>query len=57
LDQGGFPSAHDDTDGAAHFDEYHAYDALLALYPHGELITRFRIELPPHGGRRRHAGT
>jgi predicted amidohydrolase YtcJ len=44
LDEGGFPSAHDDTDGAAHFDEYRAYDALLALYRDGELINRFRID-------------
>ena len=44
LDEGGFPSAHDDTDGAAHWDEYRAYDALLALYRDGELINRFRLD-------------
>jgi len=44
LDQGAFPSAGNDTDGAAHADEYHVYDALLALYREGQLINRYRID-------------
>lgn len=43
LDQGGFPAAGNDADGAAHFDEYAAYDALLALHREGALINRVRI--------------
>lgn len=43
LDQGGFPSAGDETDGAAHFDPYRAYDALLALARQGELANRVRL--------------
>src|SRR5690606_21759116 len=43
LDQGGFPAAGNDSDGAAHFDEYEAYDALLALHREGALINRVRI--------------
>ena len=43
LDQGGFPANGTDTDGAAHFDEYRAYDALLALYRAGELTNRIRL--------------
>ncbi|HUL82199.1 MAG TPA: amidohydrolase family protein [Gammaproteobacteria bacterium] len=44
LDEGAFPSAGNDTDGAAHADEYHVYDALLALYHEGKLINRYRID-------------
>jgi predicted amidohydrolase YtcJ len=44
LDQGAFPAAGTDTDGAAHADEYHVYDALLALYREGRLINRYRID-------------
>ena len=43
LDQGGFPAAGTDADAAAHFDEYRAYDALLALHREGELINRIRL--------------
>jgi predicted amidohydrolase YtcJ len=43
LDEGAFPAAGDDTDGAAHADEYHVYDALLALYHEGKLINRYRL--------------
>src|SRR2546422_230639 len=31
LDQGGFPAAGDNTDGAAHFDRYRAHDSVRAL--------------------------
>ncbi|HEX6992774.1 MAG TPA: amidohydrolase family protein [Gammaproteobacteria bacterium] len=44
FDQGGFPATGTDADGAAHFDPYHAYDALLALHREGELIQRIRID-------------
>ena len=43
LDQGGFPATGTETDAAAHFDEYRAYDALLALYHAGELTNRIRL--------------
>lgn len=43
LDEGGFPATGGDTDGAAHFDEYRAYDALLALHRAGELTNRIRL--------------
>ncbi|HEX7081356.1 MAG TPA: amidohydrolase family protein [Gammaproteobacteria bacterium] len=43
LDQGGFPATGTDADGAAHFDQYHAYDALLELYREGRLINRIRL--------------
>jgi predicted amidohydrolase YtcJ len=43
VDDGGFPAAGNDTDGAAHFDRYRAYDALLALHQEGALINRIRI--------------
>lgn len=43
LDQGGFPAAADDSDGAAHFDEYRAYDALLELHAEGALTNRVRL--------------
>jgi predicted amidohydrolase YtcJ len=43
FDQGGFPATGTDADGAAHFDPYRAYDALLALHREGELIQRIRI--------------
>jgi len=43
LDQGGFPAAGTDADGAAHFDRYRAYDAVLALHEEGALINRIRI--------------
>jgi hypothetical protein len=43
LDQGGFPAAGTDADGAAHFDRYRAYDALLALHEEGALINRIRL--------------
>lgn len=40
LDQGGFPAALSNTDGAAHFDRYRAYDSLRALYQEGKLTNR-----------------
>jgi len=43
LDEGGFPATGTPTDGAAHFDQYRAYDALHALYEEGALINRIRI--------------
>ena len=43
VDDGGFPAAGNDTDGAAHFDRYRAYDALLALHAEGALTNRIRI--------------
>ncbi|HEX6998749.1 MAG TPA: amidohydrolase family protein [Gammaproteobacteria bacterium] len=43
LDQGGFPATGTDADGAAHFDQYHAYDALLELHREGALINRIRL--------------
>ena len=43
LDQGGFPATHSAADGAAHFDIYHAYDALLALNHEGKLVNRLRL--------------
>jgi predicted amidohydrolase YtcJ len=43
LDQGGFPAADTNADGAAHFDRYRAYDALLALHREGVLANRIRL--------------
>ena len=43
VDDGGFPATGTETDGAAHFDPYRAYDALLALHAEGALINRVRI--------------
>ncbi|MDX1563112.1 MAG: amidohydrolase family protein [Gammaproteobacteria bacterium] len=43
LDEGGFPATHTPSDGAAHFDQYRAYDALLALYEEDALINRIRL--------------
>jgi len=43
LDQGGFPGTGTAADGAAHFDRYRAYDALLALHAEDALINRIRI--------------
>jgi predicted amidohydrolase YtcJ len=43
LDEGGFPATGTESDGAAHFDRYGAYDALLALYQEDALINRIRI--------------
>ncbi len=43
LDQGGFPAAGTAADGAAHFDIYHAYDALRALHDEGAMLVRMRI--------------
>ena len=45
LDQGGFPATGTAADGAAHFDRYRAYDALLALHSEGALINRIRLNL------------
>ena len=43
LDQGGFPGDGSAADGAAHFDRYRAYDALLSLHEEGALINRVRL--------------
>jgi predicted amidohydrolase YtcJ len=43
LDQGGFPATGTAADGAAHFDRYRAYDALLALHREGKLTQRIRV--------------
>ena len=43
LDEGGFPATGTAADGAAHFDRYRAYDALLALHAEGALLTRIRV--------------
>jgi hypothetical protein len=43
LDQGGFPATGTAADGAAHFDRYRAYDALLALHAEGALTNRIRL--------------
>ncbi|MES2625200.1 MAG: amidohydrolase family protein [Pseudomonadota bacterium] len=43
LDQGGFESTDTAADGAASFDPYHAYDALLALYHENNLPNRVRL--------------
>ena len=44
LDEGAFPATGTTADGAAHADEYHVYDALLALFHAGRLINRYRID-------------
>jgi hypothetical protein len=43
LDQGGFPATGTPADGAANFDRYRAYDALLALHREGRLLNRIRL--------------
>ncbi|MDT8398228.1 MAG: amidohydrolase family protein [Pseudomonadales bacterium] len=43
LDQGGFPATDSASDGAASFDPYRAYDAVLALYHEGRLPNRLRL--------------
>lgn len=43
LDQGGFPATGTAADGAAHFDRYRAYDALLALHQEGAMPVRIRL--------------
>jgi hypothetical protein len=40
LDQGGFPAAGNNTDGAANFDRYRAFDSLRALHREGKLTNR-----------------
>lgn len=40
LDQGGFPAAGNNTDGAANFDRYRAHDSLRALLQEGKLTNR-----------------
>lgn len=40
LDQGGFPAAGNNTDGAANFDRYRAFDSLRALHHEGKLTNR-----------------
>src|SRR5207253_5532935 len=43
LDQGGFPAAGDNTDGAAHFDRYRAHDSVRALFHSGDMTNRIWI--------------
>ncbi len=43
LDQGGFPAAGDNTDGAAHFDRYRAHDSVRALFDEGKMTSRIWI--------------
>src|SRR5712691_9445316 len=43
LDQGGFPSVGDATDGAANFDRYRAHDSVRALYHEGKLTNRIWV--------------
>jgi predicted amidohydrolase YtcJ len=43
LDEGGFPGTATAADGAAHFDRYRGYDALLALHREGKLTQRIRV--------------
>ena len=43
LDQGGFPASGTTSDGAAHFDRIHGYDALRALDSEGKLPGRVRV--------------
>ena len=43
LDEGGFPATGTAADGAAHFDRYRAYDALLELYAERALTQRIRL--------------
>jgi predicted amidohydrolase YtcJ len=42
FDQGGFPATNTPADGAAHFDQYRAYDAVQALHHEGRLTIRLR---------------
>jgi predicted amidohydrolase YtcJ len=43
FDMGGFPATHTPADGAAHFDQYRAYDAFQALHHEGRMSIRLRI--------------
>src|ERR1700694_2316040 len=43
LDQGGFPAAGDNTDGAAHFDRYRAHDSVRALFHEGKMTNRIWV--------------
>jgi predicted amidohydrolase YtcJ len=43
LDQGGFPAVGNNTDGAANFDRYRAFDSVRALYHEGKLTNRIWI--------------
>src|SRR2546423_5879356 len=43
LDQGGFPAANNNTDGAANFDRYRAHDSVRALYHEGKLTNRIWV--------------
>jgi predicted amidohydrolase YtcJ len=42
FDMGGFPATGTPADGAAHFDQYRAYDAFQALHHEGRLSIRLR---------------
>lgn len=43
LDQGGFPSVGNNTDGLANFDRYRAFDAMLELHKEHKLTNRIRV--------------
>jgi predicted amidohydrolase YtcJ len=43
FDQGGFPATNTPADGAAHFDQFRAYDAVQALYHEDRLSIRLRV--------------
>jgi predicted amidohydrolase YtcJ len=42
IDHGGFPATDTPADGAAHFDQFRAYDAFQALHHEGRLSIRLR---------------
>jgi predicted amidohydrolase YtcJ len=42
IDHGGFPATNTPADGAAHFDQFRAYDAFQALHHEGRLSIRLR---------------
>jgi predicted amidohydrolase YtcJ len=42
FDQGGFPATNTPADGAAHFDQFRAYDAFQALHHEGRMSIRLR---------------
>jgi predicted amidohydrolase YtcJ len=43
LDQGGFPAAGNNADGAANFDRYRAHDSVRTLYHEGKLTNRIWV--------------
>ena len=57
LDQGGFPSVGDNTDGLANFDRYRAFDAgALELNKEKKLTNRIRVNFPASRGRPQYTG-